>query len=202
MEILGVIIACGAVGAAFMYTIWPIMRPQAVEGVLPDEENARSLLNRELMRLLMEREQAYKNIMDIEFDKEMGKLSEEDYSQMMTRARAQAMEVLRRLDARGVKEGMTPLQMNEREAAQAATQLEAKRPSSGKADVKKSPSHDERLEAEILSYRKQAEKAQEDSPDSAPDEQTKSIKPRFCASCGIAVDETGNFCSACGHQIN
>ena len=185
-----------------MYTIWPIMRPQAVEGVLPDEENARSLSNRELMRLLMEREQAYKNIMDIEFDREMGKLSDEDYAQMMTPARAQAMEVLRRLDARGVKEGMTPLQMNEREAAQAATQLEAKRPSSGKADVKKSPSLDERLETEILSYRKQAEKAQDDSPDSAPDEQTKSIKPRFCASCGNAVDETDNFCPACGHQIN
>ncbi len=68
----------------------------------------------------MEREQAYKNIMDIEFDKEMGKLSDEDYAQMMTPARAQAVEVLRCLDARGVKEGMTRLQMNEREAAQAA----------------------------------------------------------------------------------
>ncbi len=202
MEILGVVIACGAVGAAFMYTIWPIMRPHAASGVLPDEENARSLSNRELTRLLMEREQAYKNIMDIEFDREMGKLSEEDYSQMMTPARAQAMEVLRRLDARGVKEGMTPLQMNEREAVQAATQLEVKRPSSGKADVKVSPSLDKRLEVEILNFRKQAEKAQDDSPDSAPDEQSKSIQPRFCASCGIAVDETDNFCSACGHQVN
>ena len=72
---------------------------------MPDEDSAHPLSNRELTRLLMEREQAYKNIMDIEFDKEMGKLSDEDYAQMMTPARARAVEVLRRLDARGVEGG-------------------------------------------------------------------------------------------------
>ena len=202
MEILGLIIVCGAIGAAFFYTIWPIMRPHAASGVLPDEESARPLSSRELTRLLMEREQSYKNILDIEFDKEMGKLSDEDYNQMMKPARAQAVEVLRRLDARGVKEGMAPLQLNEREAEEAAARIEGIRPSSSEAAVEKPPALDERLEAEILSYRKQAEKAQDDSPDSAPDEQPKSINPRFCASCGNAADETDNFCSACGHQIN
>ncbi len=202
MEILGLIIACGAIGAAFFYTIWPIMRPQAASGVLPDAESARPLSSRELTRLLMEREQAYKNILDIEFDKEMGKLSDEDYNQMMKPARAQAVEVLRRLDARGVKEGMAPLQLNEREAAEAAARLEGKRPSSPEAAVEKPPSLDKRLEAEILRYRKNAGNPQEDLPDSPPDEQAKNIKPRFCASCGNTVDEADNFCAACGRGLN
>ena len=106
----------------------------------------------------MEREQSYKNILDIEFDKEMGKLSDEDYNQMMKPARAQAVEVLRRLDARGVKEGMAPLQLNEREAEEAAARIEGIRPSSPEAAVEKPPALDERLEAEILSYRNRRRK--------------------------------------------
>ena len=202
MEILGVIIACGAVGAAFFYTLWPIMRPQTAQGVLPDEDSAQPLSNRELTRLLMEREQAYKNIMDIEFDKEMGKLSDEDYAQMMTPARAHAVDVLRRLDARGVKEGMAPVQMNEREAAQTAARLETKRPPSEIVAAQKPPSLDERLEAEILRYRKSASESQDESADSSSGEQEKSMKPRFCASCGNAVDEADNFCAACGRRLS
>ncbi len=200
MEILGIVVALGAVGAAFFHTIRPIMRPEAAQGVLPEEENARPLSNRELTRLLMEREQAYKNIMDIEFDKEMGKLSDEDYAQMMAPARARAVEVLRRLDAKGVKEGMAPVRMNEREAAEAAARLDAVRPDSTEVVAEKSL--DERLEEEILRYRKSAGEPQEDSPDSPPDEQTKSVKPRFCASCGNAVEQADNFCSACGRKLN
>lgn len=202
MEIVGSIIALGAVGAAFFYTIWPIMRPQAAQGILPDEDSAQPLSNRELTRLLIEREQAYKNIMDIEFDKEMGKLSDEDYAQMMAPARAQAVEVLRRLDARGVKEGMVPLQMNEREAADAAARLETKRPPSEKAAVEKPPTLDERLEAEILRYRKNVGKSQDESAESSLDEEAKGETPRFCASCGNAVEEADNFCAACGRRLN
>lgn len=202
MEILGAVIALGAVGAAFFYTIWPIMRPQTAQGILPDEDSAQPLSNRELTRLLMEREQAYKNIMDIEFDKEMGKLSDEDYAQMMAPARAQAVEVLRRLDARGVKEGMAPVQVTEREAAEAAARLETEHPPSGKVAVEKPPSLDERLEAEILRYRKNVGKSQDESAVSSPDEGAKSMKPRFCASCGNAVDEADNFCAVCGRQLS
>ena len=202
IEILGVIIVLGAVAAAFFYTIWPIMRPQAAEGVLPDEGSARPLSNRELTRLLMEREQAYRDIMDIEFDKEMGKLSDEDYAQMVVFARARAVEVLRRLDARGMKEGMVPVQMNEREADQVVARLERKHPPSETFAVEKPSSHDERLEAEILRYRKNVGKSPDKSDDSSSDDQATSMKPRFCTSCGNAVVEADNFCSACGCQVN
>ena len=199
MEILSLLVVGGAVGAAFLFTIWPIMRPGTASGVLPDEESAGPLSRREVARLLMDREQAYKNIMDIEFDREMGKLSDEDYAGMMAPARARAVEALRRLDARGVKEGMTPLKLNEREAAQAAARLEGGRAKGGVAEK----SLDERLEAEILDYRKNlGEPRSVSSEDASPASRDEKTKPRFCASCGRAATEADNFCAACGHRLN
>ena len=202
MDILGTVIALGAVGAAFLYALLPIMRPQTVSGLLPDLDSAKPPSNRELTRLLMEREQAYKNIMDIEFDKEMGKLSDEDYAQMMMPARARAVEVLKRLDARGVKEGMAPVRVNEREAAEAAVRLETKRSAPAEEALSKSISLDERLEEEILRYRKNLDKSRDDSIDATSEGQAGSTKPRFCASCGNAVDKADNFCSTCGRQLS
>lgn len=200
MEILSLLAVGGAVGAAFLFTIWPIMRPGTASGVLPDEESAGPLSRREVARLLMDREQAYKNIMDIEFDREMGKLSDEDYAGMMAPARARAVEALRRLDARGVKEGMTPLKLDEREAARAAARLEGGRAKKGGVVEK---SLDERLEAEIWGYRKNlGEPRSVSSEDASPASRNEKTKPRFCASCGRAATEADNFCAACGHRLN
>ena len=199
MEILSLLVVGGAVGAAFLFTIWPIMRPGTASGVLPDEESAGPLSRREVARLLMDREQAYKNIMDIEFDREMGKLSDEDYAGMMAPARARAVEALRRLDARGVKEGMAPLKLNEREATRAAARLEGGRAKDGVVEK----SFDERLEAEILGYRKSlGEPRSVSSEDASPAGRDEKTKPRFCASCGRAATEADNFCAACGHRLN
>ena len=199
MEILSLLAVGGAVGAAFLFTIWPIMRPGTASGVLPDEESAGPLSRREVARLLMDREQAYKNIMDIEFDREMGKLSDEDYAGMMAPARARAVEALRRLDARGVKEGMTPLKLDERGATRAAARLEGGRAKGGVVEK----SLDERLEAEIRGYRKNpGEPRNVSSEDASPASRDEKTKPRFCASCGRAATEGDNFCAACGHRLN
>ncbi len=199
-EILGALITSGAVGVAFFYTILPLMRPETAKGVLPHEENAQPLSNRELTRLLMEREQAYKNILDIEFDREMGKLSDEDYAQMIASARARAVEVLRHLEARGVKEGMAPVQMTEREAAEAVARIDTA--SSASSKVVTGKSLDERLEDEVLRYRKVVGESQDEFPDSSSGGQVKNVKPRFCASCGNTVEKADNFCSACGRKLN
>ncbi len=202
MEILTFLIVGGAIGGAFLYTVWPIARPQAAAGVLPDEEGAGPPSRRELARLLMDREQAYRNIMDIEFDREMGKLSDEDYAGMMAPARARAVEALRRLDARGVKEGMTPLRLNEREAAQAADRIEGGPPLALRGGAVEQ-SLDERLEAEILQYRKAPDEAGRfSSGDAPPDDRDEKKKRRLCASCGRAATEADNFCAACGHRLN
>ncbi len=196
METLGLVIAIGAVGATFFYSIWPIMRPEAASGALPDEQSAQALSSRELTRMLLDRDRAYKNIMDIEFDKEMGKLSDKDYARMMGPARGRATEVLRRLDARGVKEGMAPLRLSEREAEQAAFRLKERRPLSEEKGLAES-SLNERLEAEILRYRKRAT-GPGDYSVSGTDEK----KTRVCASCAHVVDGADNFCAACGRPLN
>ncbi len=196
METLGLLIAVGAVGAAFLHAIWPIMRPGAALGVLPDGEDAGLRSSRETARLLVDRDQAYRNIVDIEFDREMGKLSEEDYAQMMAPARARAVEVLRRLDARGVRGGMAPPRATGSEAVEAAARTEEKKPPSAKDAAERTL--DARLEAEILRYRKTAA----DAPSGAAEAEAKSkSKSLFCTGCGGRVDEADNFCAACGRRL-
>lgn len=53
----------------------------------------------QLENLLFERENLLSALRDIRFDREMGKLSEEDFSELDTRYRARAVEVLKQLDA-------------------------------------------------------------------------------------------------------
>ncbi len=192
---LSLLVALISVGAAFLYALWPLLRPQTAHGVLPEEERAGPLSRREVARLLMEREQAYKNIMEVELDREMGKLSDEDYAEMMAPVRARAVEVLRRLEARGVGEGVAPLGLGEREAVRVASRIEGvSAPAAPESPAEESI--EERLEAEILRYRKTA-----DSPTPTPPAGAEKAKARFCPGCGSGVEEADNFCAACGRKL-
>lgn len=218
MEILTVGVVGAAVASSFLYAIWPLLRPpEDGQGLLPGA-NGRETREQEVARLLMERDQAYKGILDLEFDRQMGKLSDEDFAQMMGSARARALEVLRRLEARGVEEGAVPLQLNEREAGREAGRLAETAP-----EVEEEQPEDEagqtldaRLEEEILAYRKvkppEAPLAPTPTP-APPKPKAAAVAPAappaapepalicFCPSCGVKAGEDHNFCAACGFKL-
>jgi len=58
--------------------------------------------NQKLENLLFERESTLLTIRDLQFDHEMGKLSDEDFAQLDARYRAQAIHVLHQLDELGL----------------------------------------------------------------------------------------------------
>ena len=58
--------------------------------------------NQKLENLLFEREVALLAIRDLQFDHEMGKLSDEDFAQLDARYRVHAIQILRQLDELGV----------------------------------------------------------------------------------------------------
>jgi len=198
--------------ASFLYALFPLVRPPDPAGIVPDEEGASAATDREVSRLLMDRDHAYKNIMEVEFDKEMGKLSDEDYEEMIGRARGLALEVLRRLEARGVREGMVGVHLNERDASEAAVTLAAA-PAGPPRRAVASPAApreaelDGRLEAEILRYREASLPVTGgEAPEAAaPGEKAEAPKAaasvRFCPSCGSDVGSGHNFCAACGHKL-
>ena len=192
MEILGYLIVAAIMIAAFAYAFLPLAQPaggMAVAGA------AGGGADKEIAHLVIERERAYKNIQDIELDWEMEKLSKEDYEDMLGRGRARALEVLRRLEGRGVKEGTISLHLSEREAVSAALQQK------GAAPAVPEPTLDEALEAEILRNRKvlPSKEPETDSPEAPATATAPAVN--FCPECGREAVETDNYCSGCGKKL-
>ena len=71
----------------------PLFRKQAY-GTVPGQARE----NEELHRLLTLKENAYQTIKDIQFDHETGKISEEDYSELLSRYEGEAMDILKEID--------------------------------------------------------------------------------------------------------
>ncbi len=93
METLAPIIVIALLGAVVVLVGWPL-RGSHEEAVDEAERN-------ELADLLAAKEAKYREIRDLELDERTGKLSREDFRQQDRARRAEAVEILRRLDAIG-----------------------------------------------------------------------------------------------------
>ena len=87
--------------AACVFSFWPLFSVS----VNSLQMNSMSEQNKRISRLMIERENIYKNILEVRFDKAMKKLSDEDYSKLLNPLNEKALNVLRRLEALGVREG-------------------------------------------------------------------------------------------------
>lgn len=93
---LFLVLAAGALFAA-LYSLWASFR--AAFGALdaPDLQGTVEDMSRH--QLLEEKRSLLENLKDLRFDKEAGKLSEEDFAKLEAKLRARAKDVLRLLDA-------------------------------------------------------------------------------------------------------
>jgi hypothetical protein len=90
--LLSVLMACAAlVGMAALRALRPLVSP----------EDDRTVVIGKRTRAALEREKllALRSIKELEFDRAMGKVSEEDWKEMSTRLRARATRLMRQLDA-------------------------------------------------------------------------------------------------------
>lgn len=207
IAIVGVIIA-----AAFGYALWPMIQDSSASAGLSSEDERDKRTADDLARLFHERERAYNNILEIDLDREMGKLSEEDYEDMILQARAGAVEILRRLENRGVKEGMVPAHLSDDEVVETAARTARLKavPTGAQADIPagagpepgrsfssvSDEAIDRRLEGEISQFRKVH------APGERPNlENGGSQGDRICPSCDAELKPDQNFCAACGEKL-
>jgi len=90
--LLSVLMACAAlVGMAALRALRPLVSP----------EDDRTIVIGRRTRAALEREKmlALRSIKELEFDRAMGKLSEDDWKEMSARLRARAARLMRQLDA-------------------------------------------------------------------------------------------------------
>ncbi len=169
--------------ATCVFSFWPLIRVSTAF----IEVNSSSEKNQKISRLMSEREIIYKNILEVRFDKAMKKLSEDDYSKLLRPLNEKALNVLRRLEALGVKEG-DPI-LGKYDATQNVNEG---------VDVRK------KIEKEILQYRKSnVVSIEKNSPQVDSENEKDSLKNQslFCTSCGHLRRDVDKFCSCCGSEI-
>jgi hypothetical protein len=161
--------ATGVASIAFYRTIAPLLWAPSDEDREPMSARLRADLEREKALTL-------RSIKELEFDKAMGKLSQQDFDQMAARLRARAVGIMKQLDA-----GASIYRQEvERELA---------------ARIGNTPD---------LKVRPAADRAPRRSPGlPAPAEVSPraQVSNRTCA-CGTANDGDAKFCKTCGTKLS
>ena len=121
------------------------------------------------------------------FDKAMKKLTEDDYSRLLNPLNEKALNVLRRLEALGVKEG-DPI-------------FDSK---GTNGNLNEDENIRDRIEEEILGYRKSAADLEEKNiskNDDINEENNSTVESMFCSTCGNLCKIVDKFCSSCGSEV-
>lgn len=179
------------VGAA-VFVAWPLLtartRPEEFFGAEPSEPV--------LQRLLFQRDTTYAAMKELEFDRAMGNLSEQDFQQLYERYKLKAVALLKRIDdakagklsARAAREDFEP---------QPRARQERRGSRAGQSSV------DLDVEQEIEAFRRKSREQAAGGktlPRSAP--RTAGAASPACPSCGRAVKDPGaTFCSRCGASL-
>jgi hypothetical protein len=169
-----------AAAALVGYTTLRAVRP------LVSPEQDRTLMVGQRTRVALEREKlmALRSIKELEFDRAMGRLSDEDWREMSGRLRARAARLMRQLDA-----GSGYREQIERDLSKRLTPGDARlRPAGSRLDPG---------DAGLKPSR------HEDADESATtnSRSTEASAERICPSCETTNDSDAKFCKACGQPI-
>jgi len=169
--LLSVLMAAAAlVGYAALRAVRPLVSP----------EQDRTVMVGQRTRVALEREKmlALRSIKELEFDRAMGRLSDEDWREMSGRLRARAARLMRQLDA-----GSGYRAQIERELTKRV----------GVADARLTPSRSDA--GASRSEERLSEDAGEDT------RSAKASAERVCSSCETANDSDARFCKGCGAKL-
>ena len=164
--LLGVLMATAAlVGYAALRMLRPLVSPEEDRTVMVGQRTRVALEREKLLTL--------RSIKELEFDRAMGRLSDEDWNEMSGRLRARAARLMRQLDAgAGYRE-----------------QIEKDLAKRIEGDARLKPSrYDGSEEAEAGSAKGETRSA-------------KVLAERVCASCDTANDTDAKFCKGCGAKL-
>ncbi len=179
-----------------IYALWQSLRAAfgpdtAVDGAMP------SLRGSEARRaLLLEKSALLSNLKDLEFERDAGKIADDDFARVERRLRDRAKEVMRALDAelapfRADAESALEkhLRRGRREAAKAR----------GETPLATSTASTEALAVELR------ECPGCTTPNEASAEWCRScgtrLLPMACPSCAVVNDPDATYCKKCGAQI-
>jgi hypothetical protein len=183
--LLGVLMGTAAlVGYAALRALRPLVSPEEDRTVMVGQRTRVALEREKLLTL--------RSIKELEFDRAMGRLSDEDWAEMSGRLRARAARLMKQLDAGAgyrdqiEKDLAKRIQGGGRATPSGAPSADARRKASEDAGL--TPSRYEDADADT---------------DRAADvsRSAKALAERLCASCDTANDHDAKFCKGCGAKL-
>jgi hypothetical protein len=158
--------AAALVGYAALRAVRPLVSP----------EQDRTVMVGRRTRVALEREKilALRSIKELEFDRAMGRLSDEDWREMSGRLRARAARLIRQLDAGSDYRAQIERDLTKR---------------LGVADARPKPSRSEGADEAVRA-------ATVGNAGSA-----KALDERVCPSCETSNDADARFCKGCGAKL-
>jgi hypothetical protein len=175
--LLSVLMAsCAVVGMAALRALRPLV----------SAEDDRTAMVGQRTRAALEREKllTLRAIKELEFDKAMGKLSDEDFREMAGRLRARAAGLIRQLDAGSGYRAQIEADLQKRLG---------NAPGSGVTPGPKDPAYVDRAADRRAGPL--------DPPVSAPDRRAGPLDPPVCARCSTLNDADAKFCKGCGAKL-
>lgn len=172
MLIFAIVVVLGLALAAVLYPLF-----QTPPAETPSEQG-----NVQAQELLVQRDNIYQAIRDLETDHQVGKLAEEDYQTFTAHLKGQAAEVLQQLGRLDRDGTAAPNRLDDALEEAIRSRRKAARPQES-APVALS----ENLEAQIEAARRKGKPA--------------SPVRRFCTACGERLPADAKFCPNCGAPV-
>jgi hypothetical protein len=179
--------AAALVGYAALRAVRPLVSP----------EQDRTVMVGQRTRVALEREKmmALRSIKELEFDRAMGRLSDEDWREMSGRLRGRVARLMRQLDAgsgyRAQIERDLAKRLNAGDTRLTASRSESSADATADARLKPSRSDDSGSPSE--------ERLSEDAGEDT--RSAKALAERVCSSCETSNDADARFCKGCGQRL-
>ena len=168
------------IGYAALRMVRPLVAPEE-ERTIMIGERTRAALDREKLLTL-------RSIKELEFDRAMGRLSEDDFTDMAGRLRLRAAGLIKQLDSGGGYREQIEKDLAKRLGPE----------DDGDARLKASRSIDNRA----VSERTAAERTASERTASERSASLSGERERVCAACATANDADAKFCKRCGQSLS
>lgn len=181
----------GAVSALWATGVLLVEAARGLTAVSTDDERieAQAAVGRRRRELNREYHLLKRALKELELDRSMGKLSDDDYAEIRSRYRERAVRILRQLD-----QGQSYEQQIERDLA-ARREALGKKPAS-KALASSGEAVTEKADAKLADTAATTEPAPRPASNQVP-----TVIAAACPECGTRNDIDARFCKHCGHKL-
>jgi len=172
--------------AALWYVVWPLLNPAPAPLMVEDDR---------LTELMAQKDTVLKGIKDLEFDYQVGKMTEEDFNRFNQRLRRQAVGLIQQIEQ--LAPAISDLDEQVEMLINRKHKVKREQATNGHAKETAPASLEDQMEAMVS--RQRTVQVTQGAP--APVASAASEAAGFCTECGFPLAAQHKFCASCGSPV-